>query len=166
MRVQKGAEMRNSTGGTAPSDALVLFGVTGDLAHKMIFPALYAMAKRGILDVPVVGVACSTFASLAARVKRVGKEFVGDQRELYLLDHQPGEEAPYERLLTDAMAGDGALFTREDAVEAAWAAVDRVLKTHRRVRPYQPGSWGPKAADALIAADGGWHDPMPDKQTA
>jgi glucose-6-phosphate 1-dehydrogenase len=39
------------------SDALVLFGVTGDLAHKMIFPALYAMAKRGVLDVPVVGVA-------------------------------------------------------------------------------------------------------------
>ena len=43
---------------TAPrSDALVLFGVTGDLAHKMIFPALYAMAKRGILNVPVIGVA-------------------------------------------------------------------------------------------------------------
>src|SRR5271170_7557180 len=39
------------------SDALVLFGVTGDLAHKMIFPALYAMAKRGALDVPVIGVA-------------------------------------------------------------------------------------------------------------
>src|ERR1700742_217477 len=39
------------------SDALVVFGVTGDLAHKMIFPALYAMAKRGALDVPVIGVA-------------------------------------------------------------------------------------------------------------
>ena len=39
------------------SDALVLFGVTGDLAHKMIFPALYAMAKRGALKVPVIGVA-------------------------------------------------------------------------------------------------------------
>jgi glucose-6-phosphate 1-dehydrogenase len=39
------------------SDALVVFGVTGDLAHKMIFPALYAMAKRGELTVPVVGVA-------------------------------------------------------------------------------------------------------------
>ena len=38
-------------------DALVLFGVTGDLAHKMIFPALYAMTKRGILNVPVIGVA-------------------------------------------------------------------------------------------------------------
>src|ERR1700677_3832758 len=39
------------------SDALVLFGVTGDLAHKMIFPALYAMVKRGDLTVPVIGVA-------------------------------------------------------------------------------------------------------------
>lgn len=39
------------------SDVLVVFGITGDLAHKMIFPALYAMAKRGALNVPVVGVA-------------------------------------------------------------------------------------------------------------
>ena len=39
------------------SDALVVFGVTGDLAHKQIFPALYAMVKRGELTVPVVGVA-------------------------------------------------------------------------------------------------------------
>jgi glucose-6-phosphate 1-dehydrogenase len=39
------------------SDALVIFGVTGDLAHKMIFPALYAMVKRGALKVPVIGVA-------------------------------------------------------------------------------------------------------------
>ncbi len=46
-----------STPATAQSDALVLFGVTGDLAHKMIFPALYAMEKRGVLEVPVVGVA-------------------------------------------------------------------------------------------------------------
>ncbi len=42
---------------TAPSDALVLFGVSGDLAHKKIFPALYAMVKRGVLKVPVIGVA-------------------------------------------------------------------------------------------------------------
>ena len=39
------------------SDALVLFGVTGDLAHKMIFPALYRLTKRGALTVPVIGVA-------------------------------------------------------------------------------------------------------------
>ena len=53
------------------SDALVLFGVTGDLAHKMIFPALYAMAKRGALKVPVIGVASPkwSLADLRNRVK-------------------------------------------------------------------------------------------------
>ena len=40
-----------------PSDALVLFGATGDLAYEKIFPALYAMTRRGHLNVPVVGVA-------------------------------------------------------------------------------------------------------------
>jgi len=46
----------------SPSDALVLFGVTGDLAHKMIFPALYAVVKRGDLNVPIVGVALPKWA--------------------------------------------------------------------------------------------------------
>jgi glucose-6-phosphate 1-dehydrogenase len=100
--------------------------------------------------------------ALAARVKRAGKEFVGDQRELYLLDERPDAEAPYARLLGDAMAGNGALFTREDAVDAAWAVVDPVLTQHRRVQPYRRGSWGPKAADALIAADGCWYNPRID----
>jgi glucose-6-phosphate 1-dehydrogenase len=101
----------------------------------------------------------SSAIAIAARVKRAGKEFVGDQRELYLVEEQSGEETPYERLLGDAMAGDGALFTREDAVEAAWAVVDPVLKTHHRVRPYKRWSWGPKEADAIIVSDGGWHNP-------
>jgi glucose-6-phosphate 1-dehydrogenase len=98
--------------------------------------------------------------ALAMRVKRAGKEFVGDQRELYLFDEQPGEEAPYERLLNDAMAGNGALFTREDAVEAAWAVVEPVLKSPHRVLRYRRGSWGPQEADALTAAQGGWHNPV------
>ena len=104
----------------------------------------------------------SSAIALAARVKRVGKEFVGDQRELYLAEEQAGEESPYERLLSDAMAGDGALFTREDAVEAAWAVVDPVLETHHPSLPYEHGTWGPNEADALIAADGFWHDPNPE----
>ncbi len=103
----------------------------------------------------------SSAVALAARVKRAGKEFVGDQRELYLAEEQWGETAPYERLLGDALAGDGALFTREDAVEAAWAVVAPVLEVHRRVRPYRRGSWGPREADALIAPDGCWHNPKP-----
>jgi glucose-6-phosphate 1-dehydrogenase len=92
-------------------------------------------------------------------VKVAGQEFIGEERELYLSDEQPGEETPYERLLGDAMKGDGALFTRQDAVEAAWRVVNRVLTHHHRVHSYKRGTWGPKAADALIAADGGWHNP-------
>ena len=101
---------------------------------------------------------CSTIA-LAARVKRAGKAFVGDQKELYLVEEEAGEETPYERLLADAMAGDDALFTREDAVEAAWTVVEPVLAEHPRAIVYLPGSWGPPEANRLIAADGGWHNP-------
>jgi len=101
--------------------------------------------------------------ALAARVKRVGKEFVGDQQELDLFYKQPKEETPYARLLTDAMAGNGTLFTREDAIEAAWAVVEPVLTAHHPALPYKPGSWGPKKSDALIAADGGWLNPIPEQ---
>ena len=53
------------------SDALVFFGATGDLAYKKIFPALYAMARRGRLDFPVIGVARSgwTLEQLQARAR-------------------------------------------------------------------------------------------------
>jgi len=64
------------------------------------------------------------------------------------------------------MISDRALFTREDAVEAAWAAVEPVLKTHPRALPYQRGTWGPKRADALIAPAGRWYNPTPDGPTA
>ena len=104
--------------------------------------------------------------AIAARVKRPGQEFLGDLRELYLLEELSGAEAPYERLLSDAMIGDGALFTREDAVEAAWAAVDPVLTKHPRVLPYRKGTWGPKAADALIARSGRWHNPLPERASS
>ena len=99
--------------------------------------------------------------ALAARVKLAGKDFVGEQRELFLCEEQPGEETPYERLLGDAMAGDGALFTREDAVEAAWAVVDPVLKSHHRVRPYRRNTWGPKQANMLMPKGCSWHNPEP-----
>src|ERR1017187_9357271 len=71
------------------SDALVLFGVTGDLTHKMIFPALYAMVKRGTLEVPVIGVALPTW-SLARLHKRVTESIersggVDNQRALHHL---------------------------------------------------------------------------------
>lgn len=101
----------------------------------------------------------SSDIALAARVKLAGSEFVGTQKELYLVEERPAEETPYERLLGDAMIGDRGLFTREDAVEAAWAVVDPVLKRHSRVRTYKRHTWGPREADRLIASHGSWHNP-------
>ncbi len=100
--------------------------------------------------------------ALAARVKNVGKKFVGEQRELYACEDLKGEEAPYDRLLGDAMAGDASLFTGLEAVEAAWTVVDDVLDKHPKVVTYQPGTWGPAEADQLIAGGVGWQAPTPE----
>ena len=104
-----------------------------------------------------------TAIALAARVKRPGVEFIGDQRELYMSDELHGVEEPYERLLTGAMAGDQSLFASEEAVEAAWAVVDPILNDYPRAITYKCGSWGPKQAEAMIANDGGWHNPVRDR---
>jgi len=98
--------------------------------------------------------------ALAARVKKPGEDFVGSQRELYLCDDHPGELSPYERLLGDALDGDGMLFAREDSVLAAWRVVDTVLTDHEPVHAYAPGTWGPKEAQSLLDAEGGWHNPI------
>jgi glucose-6-phosphate 1-dehydrogenase len=121
-----------------------------------------ALPRSGFANYVRFHLAPRSVIALAARIKRPGEEFVGSQRELSLVDDEPGQEAPYQRLLSDAMAGNGALFTREDAVEAAWAVVEPVLRKHRRVLPYRRGSWGPKEADALIAPDGVWYNPSTD----
>ena len=57
----------------------------------------------------------------------------------------------YERLLHDAMAGDQTLFLREDAVERSWEIAAPVLGSRGTVHPYAAGTWGPAAADELIA---------------
>jgi glucose-6-phosphate 1-dehydrogenase len=61
------------------SDALVFYGITGDLAYKKIFPALQAMVKRGHLNVPVIGVARSpwTLDQLRQRVRQSLEEHGG-----------------------------------------------------------------------------------------
>src|SRR5256885_9313146 len=72
-----------------------------------------------------------------------------------------GKASPeaYERLLLDAMSGDATLFARRDEVEEAWAFIDPIEKTwaEKNAPPltfYPSGSWGPEAADELLARDG------------
>ena len=68
-----------------PSDALVFFGATGDLAYKKIFPALQAMARRGQLTFPVIGVAKSGWNAeqLIERAKNSGSTYGGLNEEAF-----------------------------------------------------------------------------------
>ena len=67
------------------ADALVFFGATGDLAYKKIFPALQAMARRGRLDVPVIGVAKSgwTLEQLVERARASVREYGTEDAEAF-----------------------------------------------------------------------------------
>jgi glucose-6-phosphate 1-dehydrogenase len=67
--------------------------------------------------------------------------------------------APYEVLLHAAMIGDSKRFTRQDGVEEAWRIMQPLLDAPPPVHAYAPGSWGPKAADKLLAGHAHWHDP-------
>jgi len=97
---------------------------------------------------------------IGARIKRPGEQMVSDQTELAVVHHPDGDEMDaYERLLGDAMAGDGTLFARQDGVEAAWEIVEPILGSVTPVHEYEPGSWGPAEADGLVADVGGWHRP-------
>jgi glucose-6-phosphate 1-dehydrogenase len=98
--------------------------------------------------------------AMGARVKRPGETRELEPVELSAL-RQPAKEAmePYERLLGDAMEGEGTLFAREDEVESAWAIVDPILKAETPVYQYEPGSWGPPQAARLAEDVGGWYDP-------
>jgi glucose-6-phosphate 1-dehydrogenase len=71
-----------------------------------------------------------------------------------------GEGAtPYEVLLHAAMTGQTVRFTRQDAVEEAWRVMQPLLDAPPPVHSYAPGTWGPEAADALVAGHGRWHEP-------
>lgn len=69
------------------------------------------------------------------------------------------EKDAYERVLTDAIAGDATLFARQDYVEEAWRIVDPYLKADSPVHDYEPMTWGPSEADKLVSVIGGWHNP-------
>jgi glucose-6-phosphate 1-dehydrogenase len=78
------------------------------------------------------------------------------------LEAFPGVVLPdaYERLLLDALKGDASLFARSDGIEAAWRLIDPILQGWAdtpEVSPlyeYPKNSWGPVAADALLAREG------------
>ena len=97
---------------------------------------------------------------LGVRVKEPGEQMIGVDVELDLKSHATDEMPPYERLLGDAMRGNGELFARQDLVEAQWRIVQPILDNVPPAYAYEPRTWGPAESHQLIGNDGPWVDPV------
>jgi glucose-6-phosphate 1-dehydrogenase len=98
-----------------------------------------------------------------ALAKLNGEDMRGEPVELIARHNTQEEKSPYERLLGDAVRGDTSLFTQDDSVEAAWRVVDPVLTGGLPVSEYEPGTWGPAAANKIVNGVDAWHDPQVEK---
>jgi glucose-6-phosphate 1-dehydrogenase len=98
--------------------------------------------------------------AVGALVKKAGGQREGQPVELVISEeYDPAEMGAYEELLYDAVQGNSGRFARQDYVEEAWRIVDPILDNAVPVYEYEPGTWGPPQARALIAPDGEWFDP-------
>jgi glucose-6-phosphate 1-dehydrogenase len=66
---------------------------------------------------------------------------------------------PYEVLLHAALVGNATRFTRQDGVEQCWRVMQPLLDNPPPIHEYAKGSWGPEAADMLLAGHGCWRGP-------
>lgn len=153
------------------ADALVVFGATGDLARKKIFPSLQAMVKEGRLEVPVVAVGrepldveqlregaresveehgggadSAAFPALARLLRYVGGDYArGETFEALRKALSPSQRpCQYGSIARKAVTWSRWLWT-----------TSRMAPASSPVRGYEPGSWGPPEAGALPAAHGG-----------
>jgi glucose-6-phosphate 1-dehydrogenase len=102
--------------------------------------------------------------ALTMQIKQPGEALHSRPIDL-VYDYDENREGPrdeaYARLLDSALDGDARWFARADGVEEAWRVLEPALERPSQVLPYPAGSWGPSAAEVLIANDGGWHCPEP-----
>jgi glucose-6-phosphate 1-dehydrogenase len=123
-------------------------------------PAVYPQRKTGPNHVRF-RISPETSVGMGLTVMDTEETGVGAAVEL-LASRHPGanEMEAYERVLTDALSGDRALFAREDYVEEAWRIVDPILERGALPPPtaYEPGTWG-VPLDAATPPGGGWLNP-------
>ena len=127
--------------------------------------AVFDMAASGHPNYFLFRLGPDRLIALGIRTKIPGEAMNGSATALVAHRHPGDEMTPYERLLGDALQGNAGLFTRGDMVEAAWRVVDPVLALaadRTKVTPiavYEPNTWGPPAAEKIMAGDDQWHNP-------
>lgn len=114
----------------------------------------------------IINIAPREGLSLRVRGKVPGGTFKIDAADLDLeyVDRFGGKPVEaYGPLLLDAMRGDRTLYKHKDEVEAGWSICQPFLVSARlreQIEEYQPGSWGPAGADAMLSREGrSWHNP-------
>jgi glucose-6-phosphate 1-dehydrogenase len=117
--------MFGSSNGFGPNEVVLELGARGRISTRLLAKVLPGPAMK-------LGAAQFTF------------DYVSSFEDAQALE-------AYERLIHDALVGDRTLFTRADAVERLWEVSAPLLADPPAVHPYAPGSWGPAAAERLIA---------------
>jgi glucose-6-phosphate 1-dehydrogenase len=102
--------------------------------------------------------------STGVRLQVDAQRHVAVEPEQITLDMEFAQEGgegptPYEVLLHAALMGDAKRFTRQDSVDECWRVMQPLLDNPPPVHPYAKGSWGPEAADQILAGYGRWHHP-------
>jgi glucose-6-phosphate 1-dehydrogenase len=99
--------------------------------------------------------------TITVQAKQPGPALVSRPVDLDVdYDDELGErQEAYERLLADALSGERRRFARQDGVEHAWRVVQPALERPGRLHPYDPGTWGPPEADAVLGGHH-WHAPV------
>jgi glucose-6-phosphate 1-dehydrogenase len=126
---------------SAQQVSLVMRKVEGPVTHQPDGGNVigFSLAGSGVLEVDLA-------------VKEPGAEFAlgSGTAALDLTAVEDGDPLPpYAKLLHDVLTGDRSLFTTGAGLKEAWRAAAGVLSDPPPVQPYEPGSWGPAAADAL-----------------
>jgi glucose-6-phosphate 1-dehydrogenase len=103
----------------------------------------------------------SARVSLTLSGKKPGAGWLPQTETLTFAEQSAADMRPYDRLIGAALAGDRAMFARQDTVEDAWRVVDPVLGDVVPVHSYAPGTWGPEEANALLPDGDVWDDPEP-----
>jgi glucose-6-phosphate 1-dehydrogenase len=117
-------------------------------------------SRRPEADQLVIKLDPTTGVRLLVEAQR-GEETSPEQIHIDMEFAAEGGEGPtpYEVLLHAALNGDNRRFVRQDSIEEKWRIMQPLLDAPGPVHSYAPGSWGPAAADGLMAGHGRWHHP-------